>query len=430
MEHMTNISDVKKTIKESVTIYLSKDAEGNYLVPQNKQRPLFLLGPAGIGKTEIVEQAAEECGIGFVSYSLTHHTRQSAVGLPAIVSEECCGSSYESTRYTMPEIIDAVYRCIAQGQKEGILFVDEVNCVSETMLAVMLQFLQNKSFGTHKIPRGWVIVSAGNPVEYNRSARRFDAVTRDRIRVISVEPDAETWIRYAENRGMHPIVISFIRNNHESIYVFHKERKDLSIVTPRGWEDLSNTLTGYEKFGYKVDVSLITQFIQDEETAGTFYSYYELYKVLLRNGEIDRLLENGDFRPAAELLKRLDFQSRWAVICIILKRLGDDGLVLSEQFRKFRSGEEGKADITRMNSQLDQWHLRLENCLKCIEEGSGKGAEMEYFLSSICCNRNTGYLLALRENQTYDRLYREVNGTGISRRELKNEISRQIKKGE
>ena len=174
MEHMTNISDVKKAIKESVTIYLAKDKDGNYLLPQNKQRPIFLLGPAGIGKTEIVEQAAEECGIGFVSYSLTHHTRQSAVGLPAIVNEECCGSSYESTRYTMPEIIDAVYRSIAQGRKEGILFVDEVNCVSETMLAVMLQFLQNKSFGTHKIPRGWVIVSAGNPVEYNRSARRFE----------------------------------------------------------------------------------------------------------------------------------------------------------------------------------------------------------------------------------------------------------------
>ena len=87
--------------------------------------------------------------------------------------------------------------------------MDEVNCVSETMLAVMLQFLQNKSFGTHKIPRGWVIVSAGNPVEYNRSARRFDAVTRDRIRIISVEPDADTWIRYAENRIRTVIHISF-----------------------------------------------------------------------------------------------------------------------------------------------------------------------------------------------------------------------------
>lgn len=430
MEYMTNISDVKKTIKESVMIYLAKDAEGNYLMPQNKQRPLFLLGPAGVGKTEIAEQAAKECGIGFVSYNLTHHTRQSAVGLPAIVNEKYSGNSYESTRYTVPEIVDAVYQCISHGQKEGILFVDEVNCVSETMLAVMLQFLQNKTFGTHRIPQGWVIVSAGNPVEYNRSARRFDAVTRDRIRVISVEPDADTWIQYAEKKGMHPTVISFIQNNRESIYVFQKKGKDLSIVTPRGWEDLSNALKGYEKFGYKVEMSLITQFIQDEETAGTFYSYYELYKVLIKNGEIDRLLNEGAFRSASELMKRFDFQSRWAVLCIILKRLGDDGIILSEQFRKLRSGEQSRTDTGCLNRQLDQWHHRLESCLKCIEEGVGKGAEMEYFLSSICCNPNTGYLLALRENQIYDRLYKEVNGTGLNRRGLKNQISRQMKKGE
>ena len=50
MEYRTNISDVKKTIKESVRIYLAKDEKGNYLMPQNKQRPLFLLGPAGSAK--------------------------------------------------------------------------------------------------------------------------------------------------------------------------------------------------------------------------------------------------------------------------------------------------------------------------------------------------------------------------------------------
>ena len=117
-------------------------------------------------------------------------------------------------------------------------------------------------------------------------------------------------------------------------------------------------------------------------------------------------------------------------MCIILKRLGDDGIILSEQFRKLRSGEQSGTDTGYLNRQLDQWHHRLESCLKCIEEGVGKGAEMEYFLSSICCNPNTGYLLALRENQIYDRLYKEVNGTGLNRRGLKNQISRQMKRGE
>lgn len=429
MRQGISISDVKKVIMESVTIYLAKDEEGKYLMPQSKQRPLFLSGPAGIGKTEIVEQAAQECGIGFVSYSLTHHTRQSAVGLPAIIEKTYDGNSYEITRYTIPEIVDTVYQCISQGQKEGILFVDEVNCVSETMLAVMLQFLQNKTFGTWKIPQGWIIVAAGNPVEYNRSARKFDAVTRDRLRMISVQPDADIWISYAQKRGMHAAVISFIRNNRESIYLFRKEGGNLRIVTPRGWEDLSNVLCGYEKHGYQVDLPLIIQFIQDEETAAAFYSYYEMYRNFLKGGEIHSLMENGRIHPAAQLLKTLEFSSRWAVLCIILKRLGDEGSVLSKQFRELRQDDGAKTDPDQLNRELDQWHQLLGNCLKCVEEGTGKGAEMEYFLSSICCNPGTGYLLALRENPVYDGLYREVNGTGINRRELKNQISRRMQKG-
>lgn len=56
-----------------------------YLMPAVRQRPLLLIGPPGIGKTAIMEQVAKECRIGLVSYTITHHTRQSAVGLPVIV---------------------------------------------------------------------------------------------------------------------------------------------------------------------------------------------------------------------------------------------------------------------------------------------------------------------------------------------------------
>ena len=69
----------------------------------------------------------------------------------------------------MSEIIASVYEYIEQtGKKEGILFIDEINCVSETLAPAMLQFLQNKTFGTHKVPQGWIIVAAGNPPAYNK----------------------------------------------------------------------------------------------------------------------------------------------------------------------------------------------------------------------------------------------------------------------
>ena len=64
--------------------YLKKDDEGRYKIPLIRQRPVLLMGPPGIGKTQIMEQIAEECKIGLVAYTITHHTRQSAVGLPFI----------------------------------------------------------------------------------------------------------------------------------------------------------------------------------------------------------------------------------------------------------------------------------------------------------------------------------------------------------
>ena len=128
------------------------------------------------------------------AYTITHHTRQSAVGLPFIKEREYDGKSYSVTEYTMSEIIASVYEKMeATGLKEGILFIDEINCVSETLAPTMLQFLQCKTFGNQAVPKGWVIVAAGNPPEYNKSVRDFDMVTLDRVRYISIEADYQVW---------------------------------------------------------------------------------------------------------------------------------------------------------------------------------------------------------------------------------------------
>ena len=88
-----NIKQAKEEIKHTVAAYLSKDAQGEYRIPVVRQRPILLMGPPGIGKTQIMEQIAMECKIGLVAYTITHHTRQSAVGLPMIKEESFDGSN-------------------------------------------------------------------------------------------------------------------------------------------------------------------------------------------------------------------------------------------------------------------------------------------------------------------------------------------------
>ena len=193
-----NINQAKEYIKNSINIYLKKDEFGDYRIPVMRQRPIFLLGAPGIGKTAIMEQIAQELSIALVSYSMTHHTRQSALGLPFIKQKVYDGREYDVSEYTMSEIIATIYETMEEsGVREGILFLDEINCVSETLAPSMLQFLQYKVFGKHQVPEGWVIVTAGNPPEYNKSVREFDVVTMDRLKVLNVEADYKTWKQYA-----------------------------------------------------------------------------------------------------------------------------------------------------------------------------------------------------------------------------------------
>lgn len=196
-----NIEKAKQQIKNAMIAYFSKDEFGEYIIPIERQRPVFLVGPPGIGKTAIMEQIAEELDVGLVTYSMTHHTRQSALGLPFISKKTYGGREYSVSEYTMSEIIASVYGCMENtGRKEGILFLDEINCVSETLAPAMLQFLQYKVFGMHKVPNGWIVVTAGNPPEFNKSVKEFDTVTLDRLKYIQVEADFETWKRYASSR--------------------------------------------------------------------------------------------------------------------------------------------------------------------------------------------------------------------------------------
>ena len=129
-----NIKQAKQEIINTVQAYLTKDETGEYAIPVERQRPVLLIGPPGIGKTAIMEQVARECNINLVSYTITHHTRQSAIGLPFISKKNYDGNEMSVTEYTMSEIIASIYDQIEKsGIKEGILFLDEINCVSETL---------------------------------------------------------------------------------------------------------------------------------------------------------------------------------------------------------------------------------------------------------------------------------------------------------
>ena len=327
-----NIKEAKNEIKNTLDMYFTKDKFGNYVIPIEKQRPVFLMGPPGIGKTAIMAQIASELGIGLLSYSMTHHTRQSAIGLPFIEKKVFEGQEYNVSEYTLSEIVASVYELMeTTGLKEGILFLDEINCVSETLAPVMLQLLQYKVFGKHKIPKGWVIVTAGNPPEYNNAVREYDIATWDRLKRIDITPDFEIWKEYAYQANIHMSIISYLESKTADFYAIETTVDSKSFATARGWEDLSQMISLYEYHKIPVKETLISQYLQNRKIAKSFAAYYDLYVKYKGDYQVDKIVDGHYSNTVKDKAQSATFDERVMLISLILDAINENALAVVEK---------------------------------------------------------------------------------------------------
>ena len=324
------IQEAKQEIINTVKVYTSRDENDVLTIPIERQRPILMMGPPGIGKTAIMEQIAHELNINLVSYTITHHTRQSTIGLPFITKKMWGEKEVSITEYTMSEIIAGIYEAIENsGLENGILFLDEINCVSETLIPTMLQFLQYKTFGSHRLPEGFIIVTAGNPPEYNSSVRDFDIVTLDRIRKIDIDVDFGSFKRYALGSGLHGSILAYLEIRKDHFYSIKTDSEGKHFVTARGWDDLSRILLAREALQIEIDENLVIQYLQDKEIAESFSSYFKLwnkYKDLYR---IDSILDgHAPKSEEKELIKKAAFDEKLSLIIMLTE-------ALSKYFREY-----------------------------------------------------------------------------------------------
>ena len=406
-----NIKRAKQEIKDTIEAYLLKDRYGAYEIPAIRQRPVLLIGPPGVGKTQIMEQISQECQIGLVAYTITHHTRQSAIGLPFIQEKIYNARRVSVTEYTMSEIVASIYDKIESiGLREGILFIDEINCVSETLAPTMLQFLQCKTFGTHAIPEGWIIVAAGNPPEYNKSVREFDVVTLDRIKMIHVEPDYQVWKEYAEQVQIHPAIRTYLDIKPGNFCRIETTVDGKRFATPRGWEDLSRFLEVYEKLGKTADRDVISQYIQYPQIAKDFANYLELYQKYQKDYQVDEILNGVIREEACRKLEKAPFDERLSVISLLTAKLNDGFLALSmmedrlERLQKLLGGvKPGNYDEQEYPSALE----RLEGIL------AGVQAEWKYKKEAGLLDRKEAHL-TFDTVETLDALVKELRSEHIT----------------
>ena len=362
-----NIKRAKNEIKNALRAYLARDEFGAYRIPPIRQRPILLMGPPGIGKTQIMEQIARECGVGLVAYTITHHTRQSAVGLPFIRERNFGGRTRSVTEYTMSEIIASVYAAMERtGKRSGILFIDEINCVSETLAPTMLQFLQCKTFGNQAVPEGWVIVAAGNPPEYNKSVREFDLVTLDRVRRIDIEPKLSVWQTYARAHRLHPAVTAYLELRPQHFYKIENDVDGPQFVTARGWEDLSAYLLAAVKLDLPVDEGVIGQYLRHPEVARDFAAYWVLYRKYHQDYGVEQILQGKPFDAVLERALQAGFDERISLVSLLLAGL-------NTRFAAARSAD----------TVTDACYQQLRSYRRALDRSEGDGPPAARF-AALC----------------------------------------------
>ena len=369
-----DIQRAKEEIKRSVQAYLATDDIGRPLIPPIRQRPILLMGPPGVGKTQIMEQIAQECDIALVAYTITHHTRQSAVGLPFIRERDFGGKTRSVTEYTMSEIIASVYAAMERtGKKNGILFIDEINCVSETLAPTMLQFLQCKTFGNQAVPEGWVIVAAGNPPEYNKSVREFDLVTLERVRRIDVEPKLSVWQDYARAHRLHPAVTAYLELRPQHFYKIENDVDGVQFVTARGWEDLSVFLQAADKLNLPIDEGVIGQYLRHPEVARDFAAYWVLYRKYHQDYGVEDILQGKPFDTVVARAMDASFDERISLVSLLLAGLNTrfaaattTGAVTDACYQQLRSfkrtltQQDGADPAALFAAQCENYRARLD----------------------------------------------------------------------
>jgi hypothetical protein len=209
-------------------------------------RPVLLEGAHGIGKSELILQAADKLGIDCIVRDLSLLEPPDLIGLPF--------REKGRTVYAPPMFLPT-------GGK-GILVFEELNRSEKYMMSPCLQLLTARCLNDYKLPGGWLPIAAINPASEGYDVRPLDPALLSRFARLQVAPDVRGWLLWAKSHGIH-----------ESVRRYVELVPDIFASTnPRAWEYVSDFVIangGTGASGRRVLLALIAGVV-DETHAKAF----------------------------------------------------------------------------------------------------------------------------------------------------------------
>ncbi len=242
---MATISDVQSALTK--------------LISNGIKHSVFLWGPPGIGKSSVVKKVAGDNDLKLVDLRISQLAPTDLRGLPYVEEGKA--------KFAPPSFLP--------DGGEGILFVDEFNMASPSMMSIAQQLILDRQVGDYVVPDGWFIVAAGNRAEDRAAVSQMPAPVANRFIHFNVESDLSSWKEYAISMGMNEQIVSFLNFRPQLLFNFNKNAT--AWPSPRSWE-FANSL---------LDIGLEVDSAVGEGTAAEFYAYQSIYS---RLPDIDAIL--------------------------------------------------------------------------------------------------------------------------------------------
>ena len=191
------------------------------------KQPVFIWGPPGIGKSQVVRQTADCLDLKLVDIRAVLLDPVDLRGIPRISRD---GRSHWCAPAFLPT------------EGSGVLFLDELNAAPPLVQAACYQLILDRKLGEYRLPDNWSVVAAGNREQDRAVSHRMPSALANRFVHIDFEVDADQWLEWAQQSGISRQVRAFIRFRPSLLHDFDPKRETRAFASPRSWEFVSRLL--------------------------------------------------------------------------------------------------------------------------------------------------------------------------------------------
>ena len=223
------------------------------------ERPVFIWGSPGIGKSALVEQIADAVGLPCVSLLGSQLAPEDIIGIPQIRGN--------TSEFLPPKMIarDEPY----------VLFLDELNACSQEVQKAFYSLIHERRIGEYHLPKGSIVIGAGNRTQDNAIVKTMSSALVNRMFHVQLRVDVKEWLNWAYENDLHPWVIDYITKRPDHLSAAPPKTEE-PFSTPRSWHLLSDAMKAYRAGGAVLSESLLKTLAYgtiSSNHAGMFLAY-------------------------------------------------------------------------------------------------------------------------------------------------------------